>query len=82
MTQCEAIVKYINDFGSITTREAFLDLGIESMHRRISDLKEKGYTFRDRWEKGKNRYGKSVTWKRYWFEGDGRRVHQTKQENP
>ena len=81
MTQCEAIIKYIRDFGSITTRDAFLDLGIESLHRRMSDLKEGGYKFGFCWEIGKNRYGKKVKWKRYWFKDDGRGLHSSAQEN-
>ena len=27
-TQCQRIIKYIEDFGSITTLEAFLQLGV------------------------------------------------------
>ena len=71
MTQCELVVKYINDFGSITTREAFLDLGCTRLPARVSDLKDRGYKFNDKWEFGKNRYGKKVKWKRYWFRQDG-----------
>ena len=71
MTQCELVVKYINDFGSITTREAFLDLGCTRLPARVSDLKDRGYEFSDKWEFGKNRYGKKVKWKRYWFRQDG-----------
>lgn len=43
MTQCERIIKYINDFGSITTYQAFTDLGITRLASRIHDLSERGY---------------------------------------
>ena len=69
MTQCDMILKYINDFGSISSMEAFKDIGCTSLHRRISDLKERGLNFDFKWESGKNRYGKKVSWKRYWLKG-------------
>lgn len=43
MTQCEKIVEHIQRNGSITQREAYIDYGIQSFHRRLSDLKEAGY---------------------------------------
>lgn len=67
MTQCELVLKYIKDFGSISTMEAFMDLGCSRLPARVSDLKEKGYELDDKWEHGKNRYGKKVKWKRYWL---------------
>ena len=65
--QCRLVLKYINDFGSITTKDAFVDLGCSRLPARISDLKEQGFEFEDRWESGKNRYGRKVSWKRYWL---------------
>jgi len=43
MNQCERILKYLDDFGNISTRDAFVDLGIASLSRRICDLKRRGY---------------------------------------
>lgn len=40
MTQCEMILKYLEDFGSITTYESFIDLGITRLSSRIYDLKK------------------------------------------
>ena len=71
MTQCDRVIQYIRDFGSISTREAMLDIGCMRLASRICDLKDKGYDFNDKWEYGKNRYGKKVKWKRYWFRQDG-----------
>ena len=38
MTQCERIVEYIKQNGSITAREAMTDLGIMRLASRIADL--------------------------------------------
>lgn len=65
MTQKEMIVKYINDFGSISTYEAFVDLGIARLASRISDLKNDGLKIDRETVKSKNRYGKKVHYARY-----------------
>lgn len=39
--QTRRIVKYIDDFGSITTLEAMRDLGVTNLHARLYDLKKK-----------------------------------------
>ena len=41
MTQCEKVVKYIKDNGTITQREA-LGLGIYRLASRISELRSAG----------------------------------------
>lgn len=33
MTQCDKIIRYIKDFGSITTMQAFQDLGVTRAFR-------------------------------------------------
>ena len=38
MTQCEKIVKYIEEFGYITAWEAMKDLGVMRLASRIYDL--------------------------------------------
>lgn len=66
-TQCELIIKYLKDFGSITTYESFIELGVTRLASRISDLKNKGYKFNEEWLTKKNRYGKAVSFKKYSF---------------
>ena len=56
MNQKERIIKYINDFGSITSLEAMRDLGITQLGARIDGLQKDGYTFKKEWERAKNRY--------------------------
>lgn len=72
MTQCEKIIEYINRHGSITTWEAFKDLGITRLASRIHDLTEKGYEFDRVIEKTKNRDYETVTYTRYSFKAKER----------
>ena len=65
MTQCERIMDYIKRFGSITTIEAFSDLGITRLASRIHDLRELGIEIDSETIKGKNRYGETVHYTRY-----------------
>lgn len=46
MTQAEIILDHIRKTGSITQREAYLDYGIASFHRRLTDLKNAGFVIR------------------------------------
>lgn len=64
-TQRQKILDYINKWGSITSYQAFIDLGITQLATRIKELKEEGYEFTYEWENGKNRDGEPVTFKRY-----------------
>lgn len=65
MTQCELVLQYIKDFGSITTKEAFDDLGVARLASRINDLANAGYQFEKRTESSRNRYGRKVNYTRY-----------------
>ena len=65
MKQTERIIKYVNDFGSISTLEAFRDLGITRLSARIWDIEKSGKTVRREMEIGKNRYGEVTHWTRY-----------------
>lgn len=65
ITQKERIVEYIKKFGSISSYEAYADLGITQLGARIDQLKKDGYEFETEWESKKNRYGENTTYKRY-----------------
>lgn len=67
-TQCERIIDYINDFGSITSMEAMQDLGCMRLASRICDLKRRGYKIVSKTEIGKNRYGEPMSYSRYFLE--------------
>lgn len=59
------IVNYIKQFGSITSKDAYNDLGITQLGARIDDLEKLGYCFKKEWETGKNRFGEDTPYKRY-----------------
>ena len=73
-TQKHRILKYIEDFGSITMLEAFRDLGIGQFHTRMFELEALGYVFESTDERSKNRYGDPVTYKRYKLVKKGMRI--------
>lgn len=70
MTQKELIIKYMEDFGSITTIEAFTDLGITKLTSRISELRKDGFIIASKKIDKKSRYGKPVKFNRYWLEAE------------
>ena len=65
MTQREAIIKYITEFGSITPMEAFADLGITKLSTRISEMRKEGMVFKIETVRMKNRYGKPTSYCKY-----------------
>lgn len=67
-TQCERIIKYIEDFGSVTTLDAFLDLGVCRLASRICELRKQGYAIKDKQECVLNRYDEKCYIKRYYIE--------------
>lgn len=67
MTQREAILNYIRDFGSITPMQAFADLGITKLATRISEMRKDGMRFKIEMVGTKNRYGKTVSYAKYSF---------------
>lgn len=69
ITQCDRILNYMSEFGSITQLEALRDLGCFRLASRINDLKKKGYKIRREMVDVNNRYGEVVQIARYRFEG-------------
>lgn len=67
MTQCERVMNYIREFGSITPLEAFRDLGITKLATRVSELKKEGFIFKQEYMKCKNRFGEDVHYMKYSF---------------
>ena len=65
MTPCERIIAYIKEFGSISPMEAFRDLGITKLATRISEMKDDGIEFEQKYEKAQNRFGEPVYFMRY-----------------
>ena len=69
MTQCETILRHMEDCGSITSLEAMQEYGIMRLASRITDLKKVGYPIRREMVSRKNRYGETVTFARYSLSG-------------
>lgn len=65
MSQCDQVLAYIKEFGSISSMEAFKDLGITRLAARILNLEERGYKFEKQIEQSRNRYNKKVSYTRY-----------------
>lgn len=60
------VLQYIKDFGSITTFEAFTELGCTRLSEYIRQLREE-YLIEDEWIHTINRYGEQVKYKKYWI---------------
>ena len=65
LTQNQKVLRHMEEFGSITTFEAFVDYGITRLASRICDLKNAGYVVTKENETGRNRYGEPVRYTRY-----------------
>lgn len=67
-TQCQLILEYIDEFGSITPLEAMRDLGVYRLASRISEMKKKGFPIQSEWEAVQTRRGTKSRIKRYSIE--------------
>lgn len=70
MTQCERIIRHLEDFGTITSATAMQEYGIYRLASRISDLKKQGVPIKTEMIKGKNRYGEPTKFAQYSLGGD------------
>lgn len=64
-TQCERIIDYMMQFGSITWLEAARDLGVARLASRINDLKRMGYHIESKTVSSMNRFGEKTYFKAY-----------------
>lgn len=67
MTQKEMVELYLLKYGSITTWQAFEDLGILDLQGVIRNLKKAGREFEVQTIHKKNRFGKVVKFNKYSF---------------
>lgn len=65
VNQCDKILAYIRENGSITPLDALREFGCMRLASRISDLKGLGYTIKRTMETSKNKYGEPVSYARY-----------------
>lgn len=67
ISQKQRIINYIREFGSISSWEAYSDLGITQLGARIDQLKKEGYEFKTEWESSTNKFGERTDYKRYYL---------------
>lgn len=72
-SQCNDLLKHLRQGRSITSRDAVTQLGITSLHRRLSDLKERGITISSEWVYVFSRRGK-VKVKQYYIKTKQRAI--------
>lgn len=63
--KAQRVFDYMKDFGSITTLEAYKDLGETRLSARIFELKDKGFCISFEWIEVLNRYKEKCRLKRY-----------------
>lgn len=64
-SQCDRILNYIQENGSITQMDALREFGCMRLASRISDLKMQGVPIKRTMETSKNRYGEPISYARY-----------------
>lgn len=62
----ERILSYMKEFGSITTFDAFTNLGCTRLSEYIRQIRQT-HTVKDEWLTTTNRYGEKVQYKRFWL---------------
>lgn len=68
MTQCERILRHLQDYGSITQAEAVTEYGCYRLGARSWDLRAQGVPIKSETVTGKNRYGERTCFARYSLE--------------
>ena len=64
-TQSERVLDYMKEFGSISSLEAFKDLGITRLSARIYELERQGHNIERKQQSMRNRYNEKTTFTRY-----------------
>ena len=70
MTHKERTLDYIRQFGSITSLDAFKDLGNTRLSATIYALRKEGYNIVSIREKAKNRFDEDTYYDRYYLVDD------------
>lgn len=67
MSQCDRILRHLNDYGSITQAEADYEYGIVRLASRMYDLKKRGVAFESEMVYSRNRYDEPIKFSRYFL---------------
>lgn len=66
--QVDRILRYLQEFGSMTSLEALENFGIMRTASRISELRKAGHKIKTETIKSKNRFGEDVHFGKYILE--------------
>lgn len=64
-TQCDRIIRYLKEYGTITSAQAMQELGVYRLASRISELKKDGWEIEKRMVRTINRWGEAVHFAEY-----------------
>lgn len=70
-TQAQRVLDYIHQFGSITQRDAYNDLGVMRLASRISELRKNGHDITGEMITVENRFGEKCQVKQYSIRKEG-----------
>lgn len=70
LTQKEIVLRYLEEHGSITSKECMDKLDICDLQKAIQLLREENYDIKDKWIKKINKYGKPIKFKKYMLGGE------------
>jgi len=73
-TQRQEVLSYMQDFGSISSFEAYIELGITQLGARIFELKGLGYNIRTIKRKRINKRGKIISYVDYYLADGAKEV--------
>ena len=65
LTQSEWILRHLQDGGSLTQAEAFMEYGVGRLSSRICELQRAGCPIKGEFVTQKNKYGEPCTFVRY-----------------
>ena len=65
MSQKERVLEYMKEHGSISSMEAFRDLGVTRLSAVVFNLRADGYKVKAGNEKSVNRFGEKTNFARY-----------------
>ena len=68
--QCQMLLDYLQQHGSVTGLQALSELGIMNYKGRIHDLRKLGYTIRTDYITRMNAHGEKKTFARYTLKGE------------
>lgn len=77
ITNKERVLQYMMDFGSITSLDAFRDLGNTRLSASIWSLRQEGYKITSVNETALNRYGDKTTYSRYYLVKEDNKGEET-----